>query len=56
MVSQEELLQAARDYGLDAVTAEVVVAGISRQADLFAFDLLRSYVRETTKSKEVSYP
>lgn len=54
MISRDELIRAARDYGLDALTAEMVVADISRQVDLYVFDALRSYVRSATKSKEVS--
>ncbi len=54
MISRDELIRAARDYGLDADSAEVVVADISRQVDLVTFDLLRAYVRQSKQSKEVS--
>ncbi len=56
MVSQEELLQAAQDYGLDAAAAERVVSDISRRVDLMVFDALRLYVRVSNKSKEVTIP
>ena len=56
MISREELIRAARDYGLDADAAEMAVEDISRQVDLVTFDLLRSYVRSATKSKEVTIP
>ena len=56
MISRDELIRAARDYGLDAVTAEIAVSDISRQVDLYAFNALRSYVRAIQKSKEVTVP